>query len=718
MSIDAILRSAISGLNTSQATLRTTANNIANVNTPGYARKVTHQETLVLNGETAGVKLARIERVVDEFLQRELRGSTAEMSRYEAMNQIHRQVQSLLGDPSANTSLTGRLDRVFGAFSDLSLEPDSSLRRINTVNELTTFTDEVSRLASKLQDLRVEAERQIAQDISKVNAALIRVDQLNSEIQRETLLGNEGTGLEDQRTQALADIAEVIDIRTNDATSGAISIVTTDGVVLLDESGRRLIHTQQGTVTSATRFAQITANVVDPNTGTVASSGTPLDPRVQAGSLRGWLDMRDSVLPDLALALGEFAGQVMDQFNAVHNDNAAVPPLSTLTGRNTGLAGTDAIGFTGQVTFALLDSNQAVTTTVAVDFDAATYTVNGGSAVALSGTTLADLISDVNTGFSGGATLALSSGVLSLTAASSSNGVVIQQGSTASSRGGRGFSHFFGMNDLLTANAQSHYDTGLTTSSAHGFGSGATTVAFEVRGPDNDVVKTFTLDFSAVGGSAMSDVLSTLNTGLSGFVTFALDSNGALTTTMDSAYENYKLNVTSDSTNRASTGVSFSQFFGIGDRYRADAAIDLAVRSDIKSSPAKLALADLDLSVASGEPALTVADGRGALAFEALVSSTVSFAQAGQLAAISTTLGNYAASILANAGQSAAEAERNFEDRSALVNELEVRRDEYSGVNLDEEMSNMVIYQNAYNASARMVATAREMYDVLLSILN
>ncbi len=53
----------------------------------------------------------------------------------------------------------------------------------------------------------------------------------------------------------------------------------------------------------------------------------------------------------------------------------------------------------------------------------------------------------------------------------------------------------------------------------------------------------------------------------------------------------------------------------------------------------------------------------------------------------------------------------------ALQQEVELRKEEVQGVNMDEELANMMIYQQAYNASARMMTTARELYDALLSIV-
>ena len=52
------------------------------------------------------------------------------------------------------------------------------------------------------------------------------------------------------------------------------------------------------------------------------------------------------------------------------------------------------------------------------------------------------------------------------------------------------------------------------------------------------------------------------------------------------------------------------------------------------------------------------------------------------------------------------------------MKQIENRRTADSGVSLDEEMANMVRYQHAYNASARMIVTMSEIYDTLINKLG
>ena len=87
------------------------------------------------------------------------------------------------------------------------------------------------------------------------------------------------------------------------------------------------------------------------------------------------------------------------------------------------------------------------------------------------------------------------------------------------------------------------------------------------------------------------------------------------------------------------------------------------------------------------------------------------------LSATTATLAQYSANLLANLGLRALLVENAMEDNLALSEELTRKSSDISGVNLDEELGNMIIYQNAYSASARMLSTAKELFDTILRIV-
>jgi flagellar hook-associated protein 1 FlgK len=334
-------------------------------------------------------------------------------------------------------------------------------------------------------------------------------------------------------------------------------------------------------------------------------------------------------------------------------------------------------------------------------------------------TTIADVIAEVNTRL-GASTLTFAGGVMTYQAPSGSTGVTMYQDATSpSARGGRGFSHFFGLNDLMQAEQPGNYDTGLAAGSSHGFGSSGI-AELEFRGPQGQKVATLSLDFSVVGGT-VNDILTALNanSAFGNHGSFSLDANGALKMTPKNGFEAYKIEFVSDTSARGDTKQGFTSFFGIGDKFIADAAKRMKVKDAIYADPKKLAIAKVDTSaaaIAGSVPALTAGDGRGAVEFQKLAEKSVTFGAAGHLAGVTTTLGAYAGAILSDMATQASITNNLKEDRIALSGDLLARLNGKTGVNLDEELANMVIYQNAYNASARLINTAREMFDTLLSI--
>lgn len=75
-------------------------------------------------------------------------------------------------------------------------------------------------------------------------------------------------------------------------------------------------------------------------------------------------------------------------------------------------------------------------------------------------------------------------------------------------------------------------------------------------------------------------------------------------------------------------------------------------------------------------------------------------------------------SLVSNLGVDAASAARMVTNQGLLVNEFSIAKDSVMGVSLDEEMSNMIKFQTAYNANARMVNVFDEMLDLVVNRLG
>ena len=147
------------------------------------------------------------------------------------------------------------------------------------------------------------------------------------------------------------------------------------------------------------------------------------------------------------------------------------------------------------------------------------------------------------------------------------------------------------------------------------------------------------------------------------------------------------------------------------------AARNLSIRSEILDQPNLLSLGQFDQSVGVGQTALTDGDQRGALALQRLETTLVAFDDAGELQGASVTLSQYTANWLGNVGLMARRATNLEEDNQALQLEIDQRQADVSGVNMDEELANLIVFQNAYNAAARVLSSVQELYDELLNVV-
>ena len=114
---------------------------------------------------------------------------------------------------------------------------------------------------------------------------------------------------------------------------------------------------------------------------------------------------------------------------------------------------------------------------------------------------------------------------------------------------------------------------------------------------------------------------------------------------------------------------------------------------------------------------LTPGDGRGALALANAGDVVTRFSAAGSLGAVNMTVSRYASEFGGSVGREAAAADTRRDSARAVQTEAMNRRQAVEGVNLDEELVRMTTYQQAFNASARMIQAAKELFDVLTNIV-
>lgn len=713
MSINSIIGSGLSALLANQAALKTTSSNIANLNTPDYVRRIVNFETQTAGGELGGVNLSSVTRAVDGFLNTQRWSAASSSGETDVADRFLDQLQRSLGGLADGRDPVSRLGSMTAGLAELATDPTSQARRADLLGKMRDFAQGVSDLAAKTQDLRQQADQEIGETVGRINALVKQISDLNTPIQQATVNGDLSTALRDQRDAALRELSGLIEIQVDENVSGRVTVATPTGLTLVSSNIADISHQAFSTGSPSATYPEMMVTRRDPVSGAVIGTPEALERNVTGGKLRGLLDMRDNILPDIAAQVGELAAGTAEAFNAAHNASTTYPAPATLAGRDTGLLAGDALGFTGKTTVAVVDAQGKLVRRVNVDFSAGTLSVDGGAASAI-GTTIGSFVTALNGALGGTGSASFVNGKLSLSA-SGGNGVAVQQDpATPSDRAGRGFAQAFGLNDIFVSTVPTSFATGLGAADAHGFTAGQQ-AQFQLRNADGSVAGSFTY---AVAGATIGDVVTGLNSAAAGAGTFSLDGQGRMTFAAAGG-SSQRLETIGDDTKRGGTSLSLTAMFGLGQRYQMEQASGLTLRPDLAQTPSKLSLAQMDLTSTSavGDIVLASADNKGVLALQA-ASSQASFGAAGGMGAMNASLSQYATALVAGIGQKSAAATSASSDAASFKGEIEQRAAEKEGVNLDEELANMMVYQQAYNAGARLITTAQQLYDVLLAMMR
>jgi flagellar hook-associated protein 1 FlgK len=711
VSLNGIASAALSALQTNSSALRVVSDNVANLNTQGYARRVVNLEAQSSGGALSGVDIASIQRVVDQFLNAEALTAGGTSARYDTQNTVFSQINGVLGQPGDSTSLTSGLTAVSTALGQAALSPTASASQQSVLNSFQNLASTISNLSSSISGLRDQVDRQVASSVSSVNSLIKQIYDLNTQAKNAQISGDSASAVLDQRDLALQSLSQLVGIRTIQQPDGSVSVMTQDGINLVGDTYGQLSYTPGA---SNGTYGSVMIQDTSPQSGQPIGQAQNFDPHLAAGSIKGLIDMRDGTLADLGQELGNLAQSTALAYNTQHNANAAFPPPTSLTGHNTGLVATDALNFTGKTTIAVADANGNLVSRIDVDFDAGTMSVDGGAATPFAGT-IGGFTTALNTALGANGTASFANGVLSI-AAKGTNGIVTQDdAATPATRGASGFSQFFGLNDLFTSAAPSISATGISATDAGAFASGGT-ISLSLKGPDGQIAKTASVAVGA--GMTIGNVVSALNTAMGGQAVFTLNSDGSITETQPTALAGYTLNVTTDTTQRGTTGMSFTQLFGIGANQQALQASNFAVNSQIASSPQRLAFAQPQIaaSTVAGGTVVTPGDNTGLLALQNVDSNQQSFRSAGGISAETASLSDYAAAFYQDVATRGTAAAANQTAQDGRLQEAQTRQASTSGVNLDEELTHMTTYQQAYSAGARLLTVVDQLYATLLAI--
>tara|TARA_A100000171_G_C2135301_1_gene149744 strand:- start:439 stop:2268 length:1830 start_codon:yes stop_codon:yes gene_type:complete len=443
-----IINIALSGIKAASSAIGSESHNIANTRTEGYTRKNVTASAQVLNGHGSGVAVSIPHRLVDSAIISQEREIISSSAYFAGKSKALDRIQNNLGTPGDQNSLGEIIKDFSSRCQSLSLDATNGMKRKDLLSGLGDVTRELSRLTDQIQTHRRTCDTAIKGAVDEVNANIKSVDSLNKLIISNKRAGLPADDLVDQRDQAIREISKHMNIVVTENTNGGVFLQTGQGVSLLFPDVA-LIHFTPTTYIDASSSYDPIAGNSDINHITVTdSAGNPLNitEHFTGGDIAAHIEMRDTFFPNLQEQLDRLATDLRDKINADHNLGTGYPPATTLTGTRS-FADPAADMFNGAGTIRLAVVDKATGQFVG----APPYDLDLG---ALGGATINALAANLDAGIGGSATVDVTpDGQLRLTAANPDHGIaLVSVGGPATETGtGLGFSHYFGLNNLITS---------------------------------------------------------------------------------------------------------------------------------------------------------------------------------------------------------------------------------------------------------------------------
>lgn len=311
MSLTQALVTAVSGLRVSQAGLALVASNVANAETPGYVRKTATQVTTAAGALGAGVRIAAVNRELDQYVQRQLRVEAAGASYAALRAQFYDRLQGVYGVPGSDSALETVFNKFTAALQALATSPDSSAARTAVTSAAQVLAQQFNGMTTDIQGLRSDAELGLSDSIAKANEAMRRIADVNRQLGTSTRNDVATASLIDQRDQYIDQLAQLMDINVIKGDYNQVTVFTNSGIQLVGIEAATLAFEAQGSMTAT---AQWSADADARTVGTIilkGAGGGDVDliasKSIRSGEIAAYLEMRDHILVEAQTQLDELA---------------------------------------------------------------------------------------------------------------------------------------------------------------------------------------------------------------------------------------------------------------------------------------------------------------------------------------------------------------------------------------------------------------------------
>jgi len=316
--ITLLLNTAKGALMAQQLAMDVVSHNVANVNTPDYTRQVANFQAMrpaPFDGMTIGrgVDVTSVQRNADAFIENTLQQRQSDLSAT-SEEELYMKVLEGVFNENTGRSLTGQMADFWNAWNDLSNNPSGDSER-NVLFERGKFLCQAFRDVSADLD-QVDRELNLSLDagVESINEITGKIANLNEQIVAMSITGD-ANDLIDQRQHLVNQLAEYLDISYYVNSDNTMTVTTRKGNVLVSKSESYSLS-------------------FDGNAVKWESSGgadVDITDTIAGGKMGGWLEMRDSILPEYNGKLNQLSSSLIWEVNNIHAQGVGLERMTNMT---------------------------------------------------------------------------------------------------------------------------------------------------------------------------------------------------------------------------------------------------------------------------------------------------------------------------------------------------------------------------------------------------
>ena len=310
-----ILGTGVSGLAAAQHGLDTTGHNIANVNTEGYSRQRVETESRVgLAFRTtflgSGTQLASITRSFNEYTYNEMIFNSSQLAYHDSRYSNASRLDNLLAD--TDTGLTTSFEELFDGVNGVTEEPTLISARNVVISRAENTAIRFNNLYEEIAVQHLGAvNEEIRTTVSEINGLSREIAELNGKIQVENAVGDQGfppNDLLDARDQLIKRLSELTAVDTIDLKDGTMNVTIGSGITLVTGTFALPLSVERNEFDSGQLELTISTKTTTPVKSVITD-------QLSGGSLTALFETRDNVILPTIREIGKLATVVQDNFN-------------------------------------------------------------------------------------------------------------------------------------------------------------------------------------------------------------------------------------------------------------------------------------------------------------------------------------------------------------------------------------------------------------------